>query len=139
MESPYRAILVVFPRHRGAARFGSRKDSDSVVRMTPWIRLYRIVYIVDRQPPCSLARLYRVHYYRGYDCMEYSRNAIYGFEYIYIAYVGDSRPRSVAAHVDSYTLGLQPYPHPTLFCKSHFLQPLCCTDCNYRFLAPLFA
>ena len=121
--SPIRAIWVVFSRHRGAVRFGSRNDSDSVAGMAPWTRLCRMVYIVDRQPPCSLARLYGVQYYCGYNCMAYSTIALYGYEYDIRQMWGTHVHAPWLIAHDSHTLGLQPHPYPTLF-----LQPLYCTE-----------
>ena len=48
----YSCNRVAPSRHRGAVRFGSRNDSDSVVGMTPWTRLCRIVY--NRGSPAAL-------------------------------------------------------------------------------------
>ena len=119
---------VVFLRHRGAVRFGSRNDSDLVVGMTPWTRLCRIVYIVDRQPPCSLARLYRVQYNRGYDCMEHSRIALYGYVYDIRQMWKDSHVHTPWLHTVATRWDCSPTPIPHTL-----LQPLHCTDCNYRF------
>ena len=63
-------LRVAFSRHRGAARFGSWKDTNLVVGMTLWIASC---------PACL------------HDYTECSTNAIFGYVYIDIANVGNPR------------------------------------------------
>ena len=94
--------------------------------------------VLPVSPAALLARTtVRCIVHRGYNCMEYSTNAIYGFEYIYIAYVGDPRPRSVAPYSHTLKAAASPILHTLL--QITLLQPFHCTDCNNRLSTLLFA